>query len=165
MFRYFSLIAKNSVRNRRRSLLTIASVGISLCLLGVLMAIYHAFFFSQATPDQALRLITRNRISLATVMPISYEQKIRTVPGIRETMATQWFGGVYKERKNFFARFAVEHDKLFTIQTEFVLPEEQKQAFIKDRTGAAVARSIADKYGFKVGDRIQIKGDIFPVTL
>lgn len=76
MFRYLPLILKNSWRNRRRTTLTILSISVSLCLLGVLMAIYHAFYFGEATPAQALRLITRNRISLATVMPISYRQKI-----------------------------------------------------------------------------------------
>ena len=74
------------MRNRRRSILTICSVGASLCLLGVLMAIYHAFFFTPPTPEQARRLVTRNRISLANVMPIAYRDKITRVPGVQEVM-------------------------------------------------------------------------------
>src|SRR6266540_3935750 len=105
MFRYLSLIIKNGLRSRRRSILTICSVALSLCLLGVLMAIYQAFFMSEAAPEQALRLVTRNRVSLAVVLPIAYEQKIKQVQGVREVMAMQWFGGVYKEPKNLFARF------------------------------------------------------------
>lgn len=165
MFRYLSLIVKNSLRNRRRSILTICSVAASLCLLGVLMAIYQAFFFQEATPDQALRLITRNRISLATVMPISYEAKIKQVTGVREVMATQWFGGVYKEPKNMFARFAAEQDKVFSIHPEYQISESEKHAFVRDRTGCVVHRDIANKFNLRPGDRLQIKGDIFPVTL
>src|SRR5690348_16236013 len=118
MARYLPLIFKNGLRNRRRSMLTIASVALSLCLLGLLMAIYHAFYFGQETPQQALRLATRTRLTLATVMPISYRQRILQVPGVREAMVSQWFGGVYKEPKNFFARLAVEPDRLFTLYPE-----------------------------------------------
>lgn len=115
MFRYLPLILKYALRSRRRSILTICSVAASLCLLGVLMAIYHEFYFGQATPAQALRLVTSNRISLATVMPISYRQKILQAPGVREAMVLQWFGGVYKDPKNVFARFAVEPARLFMV--------------------------------------------------
>ena len=95
MVRYFSFIVKNSWRNRRRTSLTVLSIGVSLCLLGVLMAIYRAFYFSEPSPEQARRLITRNRISLAVPMPIFYAQKIRQIPGVREVMSSQWFGGIY----------------------------------------------------------------------
>jgi putative ABC transport system permease protein len=165
MFRYFSLIAKNAMRNRRRSILTICSVGASLCLLGVLMAIYHAFFFTPPTPEQARRLVTRNRISLANVMPVAYRDKISKIAGVREVMVSQWFGGVYKEPKNMFARFAIEPDRFFTIMPEIkVTPEEQK-AFIADRTGCIIGRDLATKFNLKVGDRLTLVGDIFPVTL
>src|SRR5687767_15051100 len=111
MFRYLPLILKNILRNRRRSILTILSVAVSLCLLGILMAIYHAFFFGEATPAQALRLITRNKVSLVFPMPIYYGDKIRQVPGVKELYVSQWFGGTYKDNRdpnNFFARYAVE---------------------------------------------------------
>lgn len=165
MFRYLPLILKNALRSRRRSILTICSVAASLCLLGVLMAIYHAFYFGQATPAQALRLITRNRISLATVMPISYRQKILQVPGVREAMVMQWFGGVYKDPKNVFARFAVEPARLFTLYPEYITSDEEKKAFLRERSACMIGRGIADKYNIKVGDRLTLAGDIFPVTL
>jgi putative ABC transport system permease protein len=82
--RYFSLAFKNSLRNRRRSILTISSVAVSLCLLGVLMAIYHALFYSQATPGQALRVVVRHKVSLAQAIPVAYEAKVRAVPGVKE---------------------------------------------------------------------------------
>ena len=161
----FSLIAKNAMRNRRRSILTICSVGASLCLLGVLMAIYHAFFFTPPTPEQQRRLVTRNRISLANVMPMAYRDKIKRVSGVREVMVMQWFGGVYKEPKNMFSRFAIEPDRLFTLLPELELPEDQKKAFIADQTGCIIGKDVASKYNLKVGDRMTLQGDIFPVNL
>src|ERR1700682_5531031 len=109
--RYLSLILKNSLRNRRRSILTIGSVAVSLCILGVLMALYQAMFFGEPTPAQALRLITRHRVSLTQLIPIYYREKIRGIPGVRGVMAWQWFGGVYKDRRdpnNFFPRFGAD---------------------------------------------------------
>jgi putative ABC transport system permease protein len=167
MFRYLPLVVKNCWRNRRRTTLTIASIGASLCLLGVLMAIYHAFYFSDPTPEQALRLVTRNRVSLTFQMPQAYREQIRLIPGVREVAISQWFGGTYKDRRpeNMFARFAAEPDRLFTLHAEFNVPEDQKKAFQRERSACLVGKALADKYGWKLGDRITIVGDIFPVTL
>src|SRR3712207_4946089 len=115
MFRYVPLMFKNALRNRRRSILTVCSVAASLCLLGLLMAIYQAFFFSEPSPEQARRLVTRHRVSLTNPLPIAYGPKIRQVPGVQEVVVTQWFGGVYKDPKNFFARFAVEPEKFLIV--------------------------------------------------
>ena len=98
--RYLPLILKNSWRNRRRTILTIASIGISMCLLGVMVATFHAFYLSDPTPQQALRLVARNRISYTVSMPLSYEAEIQHVPGVREVMVSQWFGGVYKDARD-----------------------------------------------------------------
>lgn len=168
MLRNLPLILKNCWRNRRRTILTIISISVSLCVLGVLLAIYHAFYLSDAPPSQALRLIVRNRISLAVPIPESYRAKMKQVPGVREVMASQWFGGVYKDRrdpKNFFARFAIEPDKIFTIRGDMQVPEDQKRAFQQERTACLVGRELARKFNFRIGDRIPIQGDIFPVNL
>lgn len=168
MLRYLPLIVKNSLRNRRRSTLTILSIGVSLCLLGLLFALYHAFFLSEPTPAQALRLVVHHKVSLAQALPVSYEQRIRQVPGVREVMVWQWFQGVYKDQRdirNMFARFAVEPDNFFTIRPEFQIPEDQKIAFQRARTGCIVGRGLADRFGWKIGDRVTLVGDIFPVTL
>ena len=168
MFRHFSLIFRNCFRNRRRSILTVISIAASLCLLAMLLTIYHTFFFTEATPDQALRLITRNRVSLANPLPLSYQQQIKQTPGVKEVMINQWFGGVYKDSRdpaNFFARFAVEADKFATINPEFKLPESEQQAFVNDRTGCIVGRKTAVRHNLKPGDRVTLTGDIFPVTL
>ena len=168
MFRFLPLMVKNSLRNPRRSLLTIGSVAVSLCLLGVLFAIYNALFLGEATPSQALRLIVRHRVSLTQSMPISYRQKIEQIPGVKQVMVWQWFGGTYKDNrdtKNLFARFGAEPDRIFGVRTEYEIPEEQKLAFQRERTGCIVSKDLAAKLKFKLGDRITLVGDIFPVTL
>jgi putative ABC transport system permease protein len=165
MFRYLPFVLKNSWRNRRRTLLTIASIGVSMCLLGVIISMYHAFYLSDATPDQALRLVTRNRVSLTLPIPQSYGERIRQIPGVRQVMISQWFGGVYKDArdpKNFFARFAVEPARVFSIYSELQIPEDQKKAFVRERTACVIGRDLANKFGFHLGDHITIVGDIFP---
>jgi putative ABC transport system permease protein len=167
MLRFLPLVFKNSLRNRRRSILTILSIAASLCLLGVLLAMYHAFYFSEPSPEQALRLVVRNRISLANVLPVSYQQRIEKVPGVREVAIAQWFGGIYKDTdfKNFFARFATEPEKLFRVYPEYQTSEEQKRAFLSERTAAMVGRPLVERFGWKLGDKITLIGDIYPVNL
>ena len=168
MFRHLSLIFRNSIRNRRRSLLTITSIAVSLCLLGVLVALYRAFYYSEATPDQALRLVTRHRVSLANPLPASYQSRIKQVPGVKEVMIFNWFGGTYKDARdsaNFFARFAVDADKFPTIHPEYKLIEGDFSAFTNEPTACIVGRKTAAKHNLKIGDRITLVGDIYPVTL
>lgn len=167
MFRYLPLVFKNCWRNRRRTVLTILSVAASLSLLGLLMAIYAALYISDPPPESARRLMTRNKVSLVFTMPEAYLQKIKRIPGVQEVMAMQWFGGQYKDDRpqNLFARFAVDADKLFVIRGEMKLPEEQKTAFQKERTACIVGRALAGRLNFHVGDRITLKGDIFPIDL
>ena len=168
MFRYFSLAFKNSWRNRRRSILTISSIAVSLCLLGVLIAIYNALFFGQATPGQALRLVVRHKVSLAQPIPVAYEEKIRKVPGVKEVSAWNWFGGTYKDnrdQKNFFARFGVEPKPFMTIRTQMQMPDDQRRAFITERTACVISRDLAEKLNLKLGDRVTLQGDIYPVNL
>ena len=167
MLRYFPLVMKNAWRNRRRTVLTILSIAASLSLLGVLMAIYAAFYFSAPPPAQALRLVVRNKVSLVFPMPEAYREKINRISGVREVMAQQWFGGMYKNNRpeNLFARFAIEPDKVFIVRGEMKLPEEQKIAFQRERTACLIGRQLADKIKVGLGDRITLQGDIFPITL
>lgn len=168
MFRYFSLAFKNSLRNRRRSILTISSIAVSLCLLGVLIAIYHALFFGQETPGQALRLVTRHKVSLAQAIPAAYEDKIRAVRGVKELSPWNWYGGTYKDNRdpdNFFARMGVDPKAFMTIRTQMEMPEDQRRAFITDQTGCVVSDDLAKKLNFKIGDRITLIGDIYPGNL
>jgi putative ABC transport system permease protein len=168
MLRFIPLILKNSFRNRRRSILTVLSMGASLCLLGILFSLYQALFLGQPSPTQALRLITRHRVSLTNFLPASYEAKIRALPGVKDLTSWSWFGGVYKDNRdpnNFFARFAVEPDHYFGVRPDIKIDDSVRQAFLKERTGAIATNKLATKLGWKVGDRITLIGDIFPVTL
>jgi putative ABC transport system permease protein len=163
MFRYLSFIVKSGLRNRRRSLLTILSIAVSLCLLGVLMAMYRALFLSdEPSPAQALRLIVHHKVSLTVPLITAFEPRIRQMPGVRAVSAYQWFGGTYKDPKNFFARLAVDPEQFFQLKPELQMPDDQKQTFLHLRTGAIAGVTLAKKYDWKVGDRITIVGDIFP---
>lgn len=167
--KFLPLVWKNAWRNRRRTLLTISSLAVSLCLLGVMMALYYALFIGgQPTRSQTRRIVVRHKVSLTFPMPLHYREKIAQVPGVEEVMVMQWFGGVYKDsrdQRNFFARMAAEADKLFRIYQDYRISEEEKQAFIRDPAGCVVNRVLAERHGFRVGDRILIKGDIFPFDL
>jgi putative ABC transport system permease protein len=136
-----------------------------MCLLGVMIALYSAFWLSKPQDNQALRLVVRNRVSFAVFLPLAYQQQIEKIPGVRETMVDTWFGGMYKdarETRNMFPRFSVEPEKLFTLFPEWSMPEDQKQAFIKERTACVIGRDLANAFGFHLGDRIPLEGDIFP---
>jgi putative ABC transport system permease protein len=165
MLRYFPLVLKNTWRNRRRTLLTVASIGVSMCLLGVMIAVYHALYLSDPTPEQALRLVTRNKVSLTQPLPESYEARIRQIPGVQNVMISSWFGGAYKDArdpKNFFARLAVEPEKLFDVYKDITIPQDQRKAFEHERTACVVGRDLANKFNFHVGDRLHLIGDIYP---
>jgi putative ABC transport system permease protein len=164
MFRYLPLVLKNSWRNKRRTILTIASVGISMCLLGVMIAMFHAFYLSDPSPAQALRLVTRNRVSFTVFIPRGYQSQMERVPGVRAISVANWFGGVYKDDrdpKNNFARFAIEPEKIFRIYGEYRIPDDQRKAFERDRAGCVVGRDLANDLHFQVGDRIHLTGTIF----
>jgi putative ABC transport system permease protein len=168
MLRFLPLVWKNSLRNKRRSLLTISSVAMSLCLLGVLFALYRSFFHGDETPESALRLITRHRVSLTVSLPGSYGARIRQIPGVKEVSVYSWFQGVYKDARdpnNFFARFAVQPEQALRILSEWKFTEEERKAFLSNRTAAVASDLIAKAQNWKVGDKITIKGDIYPVNL
>jgi putative ABC transport system permease protein len=167
ILRYLPLMVKNSLRNRRRSALTILSMAASLCLLGVLFALYRGLFLAPPSPGQELRLVTRHKVSLTQFLPLSYRDRIVQVPGVREAMVWQWFGGTYKdarEQKNFFARFTVEPERVFRVRPEMKMPEDQKLAFQHLRTAAIASSDLAERMGWKTGEKIFLTGDIFRVN-
>ncbi len=168
MFRYVPLMLKNSLRNRRRSSLTIVSIAASLCLLAILVALYRGLFLAPLAAGQELRLVTHHKVSVEQMLPASYGDKIRQVPGVREAMVWQWFGGTYKDardQRNFFSRFSVEPDRFFRVRAELQMPEDQKLAFQRQRTGAIASADLAKRMGWKTGERIfLVHGDLIPVN-
>jgi putative ABC transport system permease protein len=167
MWKYIPFTFKNSLRNKRRTILTIASISVSLFLLGILIAVYHAFYYRNAAPEEALRLVTRNRVSLAFPLPEYYEQQIKKISGVQEICPRSWFGGTYIDNRpeHFFARFSTDPEKIFRVYPEVKISPEGLKAFQADRAGAVVGRTLAEKQNFKVGQKIAIKGDFYPVNL
>lgn len=162
-----SFIAKNAIRNKRRSLLTIVSISFSLLLLTLLMSIWRGFYLDKPSPDAALRLVTRHKVSLAFAMPSFYREKIRAIPGVVQVAPMNWFGGRYKDDKpeNMFAQFGTDPEEIFKVHQEWRVSPEQLKAWQKDRAGAAVDRKLANKYSWKIGDRVVIVGSIYPINL
>ncbi|MBZ5655019.1 MAG: ABC transporter permease [Acidobacteriia bacterium] len=160
-------VTKSAFRNRRRSVLTVLSIMFSLVLLTLMMTIWRGFYIDKGSAQSAQRLVTRHRVSLTSSMPVYYREKIRTVPGVVAVAPTQWFGGLYKDEKpeNFFMQFGTDPEELFKVQTDFKIPDDQLAAWQRDQAGAVADSELAKKYGWKVGDRIVVKGTIFPMNL
>ncbi|CAN5389325.1 ABC transporter permease [soil metagenome] len=168
MLRLASLIFRNVLRNRRRSLLTLASTAVSLAVLGMVVALYQGFFFAkQSSPSEALRLITRHKVSLTNVLPASHLAKIQAIDGVEAVSAYSWFAGKYKDIKpeKDFARFSVDPDQIVKVRQDLTAPPEQWAAFQHSRTACAVGRKIAEENNIKLGDRMNINVDIYPVNL
>lgn len=159
--------AKNAFRNRRRSIITAISISFSLLLLTLLMSVYRGFYIDQGPPTAALRLVTRHKVSLVFSLPSYYREKIRTIPGVVHVSPWNWFGGIYKDQKpeNTFAQFGVDSNEIFDVMKEASVPSDQLEAFKRDRAGAAVNRALAQKHGWNIGDKVIVKGTIYPINL
>lgn len=164
MGKHFFLILKNLRRNTRRTVLTVFSSAISVFLIGSLLSVYGMLYDRDVAEESALRLITRHKVSLGQAMPFYYGDRIRSVDGVASITPMNWFGGTYIDQRpeNMFARFAVDPEEIFNIYSEFDVPPEQFQAFLRDRQAVAVGQSVAERVGLELGQRITIKGDIYP---
>jgi putative ABC transport system permease protein len=160
-------VTKNAFRNKRRSILTVLSIAFSLLLLTLMMTIWRAFYLDKGSPESEERLVVRHRVSLTFNLPGYYREKIRAVPGVVAVVPVSWFQGTYKDQKpeNFFARFGTDPDEFFRVFRDLEMPDEQVKAWQRDRQGVIVDDTLAKKYGWKLGDRIFIQGDIYPVDL
>jgi len=157
----FDLVRKNLFRRKLRATLMIVSILVAFMIFGVLAGFYRAF---TAGEDRAAadRMITVNKINFTQPMPIAYYNRVRAVDGVRQVTHANWFGGYYQEPKNFLMTLAIEPVTYFDVyRSELELPPEQLQAFIRDRSSAVIGESIAKKYGWKVGDRVPVKSNIF----
>jgi putative ABC transport system permease protein len=159
---YLRLVFKNIFRHKLRSLLTIVGLVVAILAFGLLQTVVHAWY-AGVDMASANRLVTRNATSLVFPLPAYYRERIRAVDGVTRVAISNWFGGIYKDQSfsNFFPQFAVDHEVFFDLLPEFRIRDELL-AFKKDRQGAMVGRQLADQYGFKVGDKIPLKGAIYP---
>jgi putative ABC transport system permease protein len=157
------LVLKNMWRHRLRTTLTILGITVAIVSFGLLRTIVDTWY-ANAESTSSARLITRNSISLAFPLPISYAEKIRQVAGVARVTWSNWFGGIYINEHNFFPQFAVDADSFLDIHPEYLLADEEKKAFQHDRRGCIVGKKTADRFGWKVGDQIPLRGTIYPGT-
>lgn len=155
------LIVRNAFRHKLRTSLTVLGIVIALISFGLLRTVINAWY-SGVAASSATRLVTRNAISLAFFLPISYKDKIRQVEGVKTVSWGNWFGGIYIDEKHFFANFAVEPRSYLELYPEYVLKPDEKEAFLRDRKGAMAGRKLAARYGWKLGDTVTLKGTIWP---
>jgi len=158
--KYAKLIFKNILRNKRRTLLTISSLVVSLFLM-ISLATILTEFDRGADQTSPLRLVSRHAVSLGFVIPMAHLQKIKSVPGVKEAMPFSWFGGIYKDERNFFANFAVDARKMRDVLPELKMSDSDWQASINDRQGAVVGAKLVTLYGFTPGQRVTLKSPIY----
>lgn len=159
--KYFPLIWSQLWRRKTRTILTLLSLITAFLLLGLLQAV-DTIFSSGVDFVGASRLITQARVSFTSPLPLSLVPRIEAIPGVASVSWSQFFGGIYQDPKNFFPQFAVVPERMFAVYPEWVLPEEQKQAWLNTRTGVIVGKSLARRFGWKIGDRVPLKSQIFP---
>jgi len=163
-----SFVVRNTFRrNMLRSLLTLVSISFSLLLLTLMICIWRAFYVEQVAPEATRRLIIRDRVSLAFLLPMYYRDKIRSVPGITAVVPMTYFGGRYIDDRpeHHFSQMATDPDEYLKVASDKITPPDQVKAWQQDRAGALVDETLVQKYGWKIGDRIHIQGTIFPVDL
>jgi len=159
--KYLSLILSNLKRKKLRTLLTIASIAVAFLLFGYLGAIRESFSAGIDVAGQD-RLIVREKVSLINPLPASYEARIERMDGVSNAVHQSWFGGVYQDRRNFFPNIAVVPEDFLDLYPEYRLPEDERDAFIATRTGAIAGRALAERFGWKIGDRIPLQSPIWP---
>jgi putative ABC transport system permease protein len=158
--KHFPLIWKNLWRRKLRTLFTLLSILVSFTTFGVLSAVNMAFT-SGVDVAGADRLVTNHKVSIIQPLPITYLDRIKATEGVETVGYANWFGGIYQDPKNFFGQMAVDHTTFLDLYPEYRLPEEQKKAWMADRSGALIGRTLSERFGFKVGDRIPIQPTIY----
>jgi putative ABC transport system permease protein len=155
------ILFRNAFHNKLRSGLTIFGISVAILAFGLLRTVISAWYAGVEAASVS-RLVTRNAISIIFPLPISYNEKIRQIDGVKLVSYGNWFGGVYIDEKNFFPNFCVEPRTYLDIYPEFVLAPLEKKAFLADRKGFVAGRKLAAKYGWKIGDTVTLKGTIYP---
>ncbi len=155
------LIFRNALRHKLRTFLTILGITIAILAFGILRTLVNAWY-AGVEASSSTRLITRNSISLVFFLPISYKDKISQIPGVENVSYAVWFNGTYISEKNFIPNFAIEPKTFLELYPEYVLPEDQKSTFLRDRRAAIAGQKVAERFKWEIGDIIPLKGTIFP---
>jgi putative ABC transport system permease protein len=156
VMKFVSLVVKSARRSKRRTALTVLSVAIAVFLFAALRAVLDGFQ-AATQASSSTRIVTIRSTSLIFQMPTSHAEAIKTVPGVRDLTWANWFGGIYKDPKNFFPNIAIEPESYLRIYPEVILSPEDRRAFLDDRTGCIVGDGLAKRFGWKLGDRITLQ--------
>lgn len=154
------VLFRNAFRNKLRTSLTILGMMIAILAFGLLRTLISAWY-AGVEASSATRLVTRNAVSIIFPLPQFYKDKIQQLRGVKTVSYGTWFGGVYGDEKNFFANFAVEAKTFLELYPEFIIPSNEKESFLKDQKGCVIGKKLADRFGWKVGDLVTLKGTIF----
>ena len=160
--KFFHLIWCNLRRKKLRTSLTLLSIIVAFILFGFLSAIQQALVGGVALAG-ADRLIVREKVSIINLLPVSYEARIDRIPGVDFSTHQTWFGGIYQDPKNFFMQNPVEPEKFLKMHPEIILPPDEEKAWLATRTGAIVGRRTAERFGWKIGDKVPIQSTIWPL--
>jgi putative ABC transport system permease protein len=161
-------ILKNILRNKRRTLLTVVSLAASIFIVITLISVLRGLDSQDMGDESHLRLVVRHKVSLTNPLPEAYWAKLKQVPHVDEVCPSSWYQGVYKDQswENFFARFAVDPESyLALVKGERPMDEAQARAWLEDRRGAIAGKALFDQFGWKLGDIISVKGDIYPADI
>ncbi len=158
-------ILRNAFRNKRRLVLTVLSVAVSLFLFATLQTALRELTRPATSEHAALRIVVRHKVSIANVLPEKYQARIERLPGVAHCMKLTWFGGVYQDRSNMFPQFAVDAEKLFDVFAEVKIDPQQKLAFVRERTACVVGIKTMNRFGWQLGDRITLLGELWPADL
>jgi putative ABC transport system permease protein len=159
--KFLPLVLANLGRHKRRVFLTISSVALALFLFASLRTVVTTLARS-AQFGSARRLIIQNATGLVFPLPLSYGNRLKADKGITQVSWANWFGGRYGDGKRFFAQFAIDPTSYLSMYPEISVPEDQKQAFIRERSSAMIGRRLLDVFGWKLGQNVTIQGTIFP---
>jgi len=159
--KYLQLVVANLGRHKLRTVLTVASVALALFLFASLRSVTTTMA-AAAQFGGARRLVTLNATGLVFPLPLAYANRIKALPGVTGLSWANWFGGRYGDGKNFFANFAVDAESYLDLYPEIVMPADQKQAFVQDRTGAIIGDRLITQFGWKLGQNVTLQGTIFP---
>src|ERR1041385_2362384 len=146
--KYLNLVLKSARRSRRRTALTVMSVAVAVFLFASLRAVLDGFDAVSAA-SSSTRLVTIRSTSMIFSMPTSHAEIVKSTPGVQDITWANWFGGIYKDPKNFFGQFAVEPESYLRMYPEVILTPDEKRAFLEDRTGCIVGDGLAKKYGWQ----------------
>jgi putative ABC transport system permease protein len=159
--RILKLIIKNSLRHKLRTALTVLGIAIAVMAFGLLRTVVTVWY-AGVEASSINRLITRHAVSFIFPLPLAYRDQIAGIQGVKQVSHANWFGGTYIDKTQFFARMAVDPETFFAVYSEFLISHEELEAFKKERNACIVGTDLVKRYGFKIGDVVNIEGDIYP---